>query len=215
MRILLVVLVLVNLAFFGWTRWIDVPAEAVPARAPDAAVPLLQLDPGALAQVPTRCRTIGPFADAASANTAAGVLRGRGVQPHDRIAQGTAADGYWVYITDLNSSADQRRALTKLQDAGLHDAAVMTQADQAGRVSVGIFADQSHAVRRAEQVRVLGFKPVLELHQRDVDQHWLDVNLRVADPDPSLTDLSGATSGGSDSNAGPSIADCPAKAAGG
>ena len=41
----------------------------------------------------------------------------------------------------------------ELNAAGIKDAAPMTSPEQSDRVSVGVFADQAHAVRRAEQVR--------------------------------------------------------------
>lgn len=215
MRILFILLLLLNLAFFGWAHWIDVPREVAPPRTTDPAVGILQLEPGALAELATRCRSIGPFAGAVAASAAAGVLRSHGVQPRDRTAETNTADGYWVYVGDLKDPGEQRRALARLSDAGIHDAAAMTQSDQAGRVSVGIFSDQAHAVRRAEQVRLLGFKPVLELHQRTVDQHWLDVNLKLSDPDPALTELSGGTDSADNANGVLNITDCPAKSASG
>ena len=95
----------------------------------------------------------------------------------------------------------------------------MTQSGQAGRISVGIFSDQAHAVRRAEQVRQLGLKPVLDLHQHTISAHWLDIDLKPNEPEPPVAELqgNGAQGTGPGASAPPAIAfaDCPAKGASG
>ena len=133
-------------------------------------------------------------------------MRAHGWQPRDRSVDTSLADGYWVYIGELTAAA-QRNVLARLNAAGIHDAASMTQPEQSDRVSVGFFSDQSHAVRRAEQVRALGLKPVLDIHQRTVSVHWLDVDLKASDPDLQPKQ--------SQSGAGLQVADCPVKVAGG
>ncbi len=208
MRNLFLALLFVNLAFLAWSHWVGRPPEPAVAKPAAAAAPLLELVklPPPSAASPTRCRSIGPFADATAAAAATDSLRTHGWQPRDRSVDSSVADGYWVYIPELTSAA-QRGVLARLNAAGIHDAASMTQPEQSDRVSVGFFSDQTHAVRRAEQVRALGFKPVLDLHQRSVSVHWLDVDLKASDPDLSPKLLQNV--------AGLQVIDCPAKAAAG
>lgn len=216
MRNLFFALLFLNLAFVAWSYWLGPPLPGVaaatstsapPASAPPA-VPLLELVPisPARAASATRCRSVGPFADAGALAAAGDVLRARGWQPHDRGVESSVADGYWVYIGQLTAAA-QRTVLERLNAAGIHDAASMTQPEQSDRVSVGFFNDQTHAVRRAEQVRLLGFKPVLDLHQRTVVTHWLDVDLKPSDPDLQPKQFQNSAS--------LQVADCPTKGSGG
>jgi hypothetical protein len=210
-RNLFFALLFLNLALLLWTYWLGPPlsgaAAATSAPAPPA-VPLLELVPisPAKAGVATRCRSIGPFADASAVAAAGDVLRAHGWQPRDRGVETSVADGYWVYIGQLTAAA-QRGVLLRLNAAGIHDAASMTQPEQSDRVSVGFFNDQTHAVRRAEQVRQLGFRPVLDLHQRTVVAHWLDVDLKPTDPDLSAKQFQ--------NSATLQVADCPTKVSGG
>jgi len=206
-RNLFFALLFANLAFLAWSHWVGRPAEPAAAK-PAAAVPVLDLVklPAASAASPTRCRSIGPFADAAALAAATDSMRPHGWQPRDRSVDSSVADGYWVYIPELTAAA-QRNVLARLNAAGIHDAASMTQPEQSDRVSVGFFSDQTHAVRRAEQVRALGYKPVLDLHQRTVSVHWLDVDLKASDPDLSPKLFQAV--------AGLQVTDCPAKAAAG
>jgi hypothetical protein len=203
-RNLFYALLFLNLAFFAWSHWIGQPREADTASMAAPAVPTLELAKLPAVSPATRCRSIGPFADAAAVAAASDAMRTRGWQPRDRSVDSSVADGYWVYIGQLTAAA-QRAVLARLNAAGIHDAASMTQPEQSDRVSVGYFSDQSHAVRRAEQVRALGFKPVLDVHQRTVSVHWLDVDLKNMDPDLQPKQFQ---------NGAPlQVADCPAKAA--
>jgi hypothetical protein len=207
-RNLFYALLLLNLAFLAWGHWASPSRPALVAASASPAVPTLELVtiPAISAAVAGRCRSIGPFADATALAAASDTLRSHGWQPRDRSVDTDTADGYWVYIGQLTAAA-QRTVLTRLNAAGIHDAAAMTQPEQSDRVSVGFFSDQSHAVRRAEQVRQLGFKPVLDLHQRTVSTHWLDVDLKASDPDLQPKQFPTST--------GLQVADCPTKAAGG
>jgi hypothetical protein len=198
-----------NLVFLGWAHWAGKPREAVAALPASPAVPTLELvtmAPVSAAAAPTRCRTIGPFPDAAALAAASDAMRTHGWAARDRTVDSSVADGYWVYIGELTAAA-QRSVLTRLNAAGIHDAAAMTQPEQSDRVSVGFFSDQTHAVRRAEQVRQLGFKPVLDLHQRSVSVHWLDVDLKASDADLQPKQFQSSTA--------LQVADCPPKASGG
>ena len=211
MRNLFFALLFLNLALLAWWRFDGQSSKAAAAVPAGPSVPTLEL---ASVAVPspanpatlTRCRSLGPFADSAAATAASDLMRTRGWQPRDRSVDTSAPDGYWVYIGQLTAAA-QKTVLVRLNAAGIHDAASMTQPEQSDRVSVGFFADQTHAVRRAEQVRALGLKPVLDIHERTVPMHWLDVDLKTSDADlqPKLFQTGNSLQ----------VTDCPAKAAGG
>ncbi len=208
MRNLFFALLFLNLALLAWWQWSGQSRQIVTVAPPAPPVPVLELVKAAprSASTPTRCRTVGPFADAAVAAAATDLMRARGWQPRDRSVDSSVPDGYWVYVGELTAAA-QRAVLQRLNAAGIHDAASMTQPEQSDRVSVGYFSDQTHAVRRAEQVRALGLKPVLDIHQKTVSVHWLDVDLRASDPDLQAKQLQ--------SGSGLQVADCPVKATGG
>ena len=219
MRNLFLALLALNVAFFGWARWIDRPRELAVAASPATAIASLELRPVPAAPVAaaaplTHCRSIGPFPDATLASSAADALRGHGLQPRERSVESSVPDGYWVYVEDLKDATARRKVISTLNAAGMKDAAAM--ADESERVSVGVFSDQKHAVHRAEQVQELGFKPVLSVHQRAVSIAWLDIELKPNEPDPApgaLPDpLSGTKTGAADAVR---VIDCPAKGAGG
>ena len=219
MRNLFLALLALNVVFYGWARWIDRPRDVAVAAAPAAAIPSLELRPVPAAPVApppslTHCRSIGPFADATLASSAADALRGHGLQPRERSVESSVPDGYWVYVEDLKDATARRKVISTLNAAGMKDAAPM--ADESERVSVGVFTDQKHAVHRAEQVQELGFKPVLSVHQRAISTAWLDVELKANEADPALSALPGPpASAKSAASEAVRVVDCAAKGAGG
>jgi hypothetical protein len=238
-RLIFTALLLLNVAFFGWARWIDMPARSSGPAALDASLPTLELvrvtSPSVSATAPSgsplsasaaagggaatsmaaplRCRSIGPFEDDATASAAAERLQARGWNAHARNVENASPDGYWVFVGNLTAAA-QRHLIATLNAAGIRDAAVMSQPEQSDRVSVGVFADQAHAVRRAEQVRALGFKPTLQVHQRSITQRWLDIELKTGDVEPSAPEVLKGTAQPDGSAPGAvQIADCPTTSA--
>jgi SPOR domain len=232
-RLIFAALLLLNIAFFAWAHWIDTPTHGAAAVTPDASIPSLQLmhvgAPSGTASgastaavtssattaadtaAPLRCRSLGPFVDEATTSAAAQRLQARGWTAHERNVESATPDSYWVYVSNLQDAAAQRRMIATLNAAGIRDAAIMTEPAQSDRVSVGVFADQAHAVRRAEQVRALGFKPTLQVHQRTLTQRWLDLELKVGDSDPSPEQVLQGISNPDGSSLGTvQIADCSA-----
>jgi hypothetical protein len=221
-RNVFLLLLFVNVVFFGWSRWVDRPRDAaLGATRSVTALPALELTqgqpvppgpakPAMSPESATHCRSIGPFTDAAAATPTADGLRARGLQPRPRSVDITTPDGYWVYVEDLKDAAARRKVISTLNANGIKDAAAM--ADEAERVSVGVFADQNHAVHRAEQVRELGFKPVLSLHQKTLSNNWLDVDLKPNDADPIAIAPTAPPAANSKTEA-VHIVDCPSKPA--
>ena len=211
MRNFFFLLLALNVVFFGWSRWVDRPHDAVVAGMRTPTVPALELTqlpakPAAAPEVSTHCRSIGPFADTAAASGTLDALRSHGLQPRSRTVETMVPDGYWVYVEDLKDAAARRKVISTLNANGVRDAAAM--ADETERVSVGVFADQRHAVHRAEQVQELGFKPVLSVHQRTITSAWLDVDLKPNEADPTPVNPPSAPPAAR-------VVDCPAKSAGG
>jgi hypothetical protein len=234
-------LLLLNLVFFGWAHWIDSRRASAPA-APVQALPTLTLLQAGTGQIPmtqaspappvapvpqpssvgvasatVRCRSLGPFMSPATAQQMAGRLQSRGLAPTDRSVDISINDGYTVYLSEIGAPADvQRSVLAKLQRAGIQDAHAVNGPGQEPRISLGLFVDQARAVRLAEQLRQLGLKPVLDIHQSTVNTHWLDLQLEPNEPTPPLNQLLQEMPGGAAAvTPMVSFSDCPASPASG
>jgi hypothetical protein len=194
------------------------------ARAANQPAPSNEPAPGTTAparatavNASVRCRSLGPFTSSTVATQMAARLKVRGLAPVDRSVDISINDGYTVYLSEPAGDAGaQRRTLARLARAGINDVHPITGTQQDGRISLGLFADQARAVRRAEQIRQLGFKPALDIHQSAVTTHWLDLQLEPNEPTPPLGQLLQELPGGA-ATVTPMVAfsDCPTPTAGG
>ena len=166
------------------------PAAAAPApAASDGAADGALVDPAAgeggasgagpdAAENPVeaaRCVSVGPMVDLDAAAKVTGILVESGYAPRQRPADGQVPDGHIVLVPDLGTAEDQVRVQRILSRGGLTDAA--TLADRAA-VSVGVFTQRIRAERRAEVVRKLGLKPVIEDRLRAGTVYWVDIDLK-------------------------------------
>jgi hypothetical protein len=188
MRALIVLLLLANVGFFAWSTWIAAPAVDAPAtqaagvprlvlsaEAPPAPpLPTLRLDPG------TRCASIGPFPDLTEAARASTGLREAGLEPRQRATDGSVWAGYWVSLSGLADTTAAEAAVARLRQAGVGDAYVMPADDEGPIISLGLFTEQPRALRRADEVRALGYAPDVSERQRSGTVYWIDVD--VASP---------------------------------
>jgi hypothetical protein len=187
MRALVLTLAFLNVLFFSWAHWIDQPEAG---RKASASVAALRLAPPASkatsAKVLQRCASLGPLTSREVVAAVGTALRSHNLDPHQRIAKGEAPDGYWVYIDNLHDGQSRARALKKLAQAGVRDAAALPSN---GQVSVGLFSEKSGAELRANSVRAAGLEPIIKARMQSVDQTWYDVNSASDVTLPTVTEL--------------------------
>jgi hypothetical protein len=104
------------------------------------------------------------------------LLRERGFAPKQRAENGDAWAGYWVYVPNLKSEAEQAETLRKLEAAGVMDAHSMPDSGGGLQVSVGLFSDRGGADRRARSVQRLGLKADIMEKSQAGTLYWVDLN---------------------------------------
>jgi hypothetical protein len=161
-RVIFFGLLLINLLYMAWARWIDVPPPPQPN--PIASLPRLKLASDlpadkraaapakmALETPATQCVSVGPFTDPAIAAQAVEVLKAKEFAPQQRAAELPAVRRYWVYLDNLSSDAAVTRVLHRLERAGIDDAEAMPPQTGGRRISLGLF----EATDRAAEGRAL------------------------------------------------------------
>ena len=124
MRAALLLLLLVNLAFFAWAQWLA-PEEAPLPVSPKVDAPRLQLAHEAqpVASGNGRCVTVGPFATNELAARARQTLSDSGYESLPREVETPLFQGYWVYLESPPTESGERRLLDRLRKGGIADAA--------------------------------------------------------------------------------------------
>ncbi len=187
MRTAFFALLFVNLAYFAWAHWVDVPPPP-PVNEAVARLPKLKLAeelppsqrqaaaPEKMALTSSACFSVGPFGDLDNSAQAATLLKAKGFDPKQRAEQGQMSDGYWVYVGGLQSQSDTDHALVTLERGGIKDALVMPETPDAGRrLSLGLYSERARAERRAESVRQTGLKAEVAERRIPGTLYWVDL----------------------------------------
>ncbi len=211
MRVLFLLLLLANVLFLAWTRWvvpvvpatIDGPAtggrelQPIRLRTEFPAAPTAStagpIDPGLLAAA---CVSVGPFLDPAHADAANGQLQRLGFASRRRVSQDEVRVGHWVRVPNLATPVDATNALATLQAAGLADAYVLAEGEPDNTVSVGVYADEGRAAEVAAIVQRAGFTAEISDRRRTLEVLWLDIDRQANGGLPSLDALGAPPVGG-------------------
>lgn len=180
MRAFFLVLILANLAFFAYARWLLGPDPAV------LDLPRLQVTPEKIRIIHVGARASAPaqVANAAPARTveacvAWGTLAGADVTRADaaiaRLGLPQAAllrtvsdaSGYWVYLPPLKTQAEITRRLAALKAHGVQDFYVVRDSTPwHNAISLGIFKSEDTARSVADRLRKQGITGVA-MERRD------------------------------------------------
>ncbi len=209
MRVLFLLLLLANVLFLAWTRWV-VPPQPVTAGAAASAGALqpirLQQEltaattAAAAAAVgdglqAAACVSVGPFGDPAQAEAARLRLERLGFSSRRRVAQDEVQVGYWVRVPNLATPADAANALGALQAAGLGEAYIVDGDGALTTLSIGVYADQGKAAEVAQAVQAAGFTPETSDRLRTLEVLWLDVDRLANGGLPAPEDLGESPTG--------------------
>ncbi|HDP90130.1 MAG TPA: SPOR domain-containing protein [Thioalkalivibrio sp.] len=200
MRYLFLLLVLLNLGYWGWQQTLSPPPPAAPARVPADVAPLLLLSeretgvtPLAVAPaagpanespaaepVPDalRCYTLGPLRSPESAQALAALIEAEGVPVSMREREEEEIAGYWVYLPAFDSRRAAMAVARELADKGVKDYYVVPNGDYVNAVSLGLFSEPQRADRRTRQIAALGYDAITSVRYRTRTLYWLDYDER-------------------------------------
>jgi hypothetical protein len=202
----LLVLLLLNVAFFGYARFASESGPAPGAAEPAQPVPRLALLSELKVPPGPSCLSVGPFGEHAAAAQAGAWLRNAHHLARERSAEVDGPATYWVAVTTKTLQQAARISM-RLKAAGVNDIEVTppgTNQTEA-TVSLGLYSDRERANRRVSDLRGFGVNPAIVEQRHKVTQWWLDVPMRAGDPPLDVTTLAKAVAGA----AGTSAAACP------
>jgi hypothetical protein len=181
-------LLFLNLAYFAWAHWVDVP-KPPPVNEAIVKLPRLKLleeapqpqppEPNAektASNQPSACFSVGPFGDLTNSAQAAAILKAKGFDPRQRAEEGQMSDGFWVFVGGMKTQAETDHALATLERGGIRDALTMPETPDAGRrVSLGLYSERARADRRAQAVRQTGLKAEVAERKLPGTLYWVDL----------------------------------------
>jgi len=179
LRAILLILLLINLAFFAWSQWLA-PKQVTLIVSPKVNAPALQLVAEALPAGSTtgdRCVTVGPFPSNELAARARATLTDSGYPSVPREVETRDFEGYWVFLESPTSEAAERRLIERLKRGGIADAQTVGEPGSR-RISLGVFSEESRAAAQSEKVAKLQLLPQIEAREKAGTAIWLDLQLK-------------------------------------
>jgi hypothetical protein len=202
MKYLVYLLVLANVAYFGWNMHLNQTAGEVARELPPlpgGVTPLVTLPelkkqkeqvedisevealtssqpPGAGAA--PSCQAIGPFLAIEELQAVSAELRQHGLQVHQRTAKIQKPNGFWVYLPAMQSE-QVLQAVKTLEENRDREYYV----GKGNFLALGTFDEMSRAENRLEQIRKLGFDPILEARYQTATEYWLDIDAQTSAAD--------------------------------
>ena len=164
LRTVLLLLLLANLTFFGYTR-LDATGSGEAARLADQVQPdkiklltsqqVAALGPGKVAALADVCLEWGPIAEGDRARSIAELepLALGKLLTQRRIETSTA---FWVYLPPAANRADAERGAAEVKARGIGDVSIVDNGPQRHAVSLGAFVTEDAAKARLADVVRLG-----------------------------------------------------------
>ncbi len=145
------------------------PVDSVPSEVSEPVE--VVIDAVEEARPPERiCQTIGPLMKSADVDQITQQLKANDFEARQRSSKVREPSGYWVYLPSM-PAAEARRIVSELDSKGMTDYFIGKQ----NYISLGIFRRKDQAQVRLEQVRALGYGPILDQRYRTRTVHWLDI----------------------------------------
>lgn len=199
MRMLFLLLLLANLAFFAWDRYLREPLSAeariqqvqmspekirivgAPAPSKPPAKAVAAAEPETIVKPDAACLSWGVFIgpqDAARADAAMAELKLPAAQVRRVLSD---ADGHWVLIPPRKSQAEITRTVDSLKELGITDYSIVPEPPQwRNAISLGIFRTEDAARTLLAEVKKKGVADVgVERRERFFQQ----VMYYVREPD--------------------------------
>ena len=197
MKNILMLLVLANVFYYIWGRYIEDRVETgVVVVETSQLGPLLQLSQPAdeagsgfntlsvtssesnlEAAVGRSCASLGPFKTNSEADVALSEYLSYGMQVSLRKAEVQIFMGHWVQIRDIEDEQTGNQVVGRLQSSGIREAYLVTTEEQGLKVSLGLFEERSRAERIKKQASLMEFVADISPRMRDTVVYFVDIGL--------------------------------------
>ena len=184
MRTFVILLILSNLGYLGWTLYLPNEKEPVMVRAPARQtgdrlqlleeIPEDQRRPIAGEAVPVNCLSLGVFNNTEGSDFLVSALLERGLQARVELQQSGQVSSFRVYMPPFNSGAAARQTLEKLQDEGF-DSFIITTGEYSGGISLGLFTDEQRALVLQENLAASGYATSIENISTATNEIWVTI----------------------------------------
>ncbi len=122
------------------------------------------------------CYSIGPLRQDAQISAMRTWLVAIGGSPILRVDETSELERYWVYFPPRDSREEAQREVERMRAEGLSDVIAVPSGDMTNAISLGVFSQRSSLERRLQELRELGYEPLVMPRYRSENASWFDVS---------------------------------------
>lgn len=123
----------------------------------------------------TACHKTGPFPDEQQAQAFAASLQPSPAQAEIQAESAKRRIGFWVKWPEEVTLAGARSVMGELRNRGVSDMSIVPLDNKHYAISLGIFGTRYYMEQRVDEMRALGYTPIVEGRYKQVTRYWLIV----------------------------------------
>ncbi len=123
------------------------------------------------------CISFGPFAESLQAGELSDWLRKNEIQTKHRTESDGKDQLFWIYLSPSESKDEAIAAIEELRGKGIHDYKLIDKGNLQNAISLGLFSNQAAANRRLNELKNIGYLPIMVPYHKTQSVIWVDAKL--------------------------------------
>ncbi len=123
------------------------------------------------------CVSFGPFAESYQASELSNWLKKNEIQTKQRTESDRKDQLFWIYLSPSESKDEAIAAIEELRGKGIHDYKLIDKGNLQNAISLGLFSNQAAANRRLNELKNIGYLPIMVPYHKTQSIIWVDAKL--------------------------------------
>lgn len=127
------------------------------------------------------CVSFGPFTEKEQADELSSWLKEKEIQTNQR-GEGDKQDQYfWIYLSASESEGEAMAAIEDLKGKGVRDYKLINKGNLQNAISLGLFSSQSAVNNRLNELKNIGYQPIIVPYHKNQSIIWVDARVDARD----------------------------------
>ena len=123
------------------------------------------------------CISFGPFAESYQAGELSNWLKENKIQTKQRTESDGKDQLFWIYLSPSESKDEAIAAIEELRGKGIYDYKLIDKGNLQNAISLGLFSNQATANRRLNELKNIGYLPIMVPYHKTQSVIWVDAKL--------------------------------------
>ena len=127
------------------------------------------------------CVSFGPFTESHQAGELSNWLKENEIQTKQRNEGDTEDQYFWIYLSPSETKDEAKVAIADLKGKGVQDYRLINKGNLQNAISLGLFSTQSAVNRRLNELKNIGYQPIMVPYHKTDFIIWVDAKVDTKD----------------------------------